>query len=189
MVNRNMSNRFSQSVIMIKDERDVVEALYHYYKSVGYYAVKELQLTRKVLNIKEITKGACSSVVRIDLCLVDPNLENIVFIEAENGLWVKHPTQYIGFANYIYLACPNIKESTIDNQLEFAEQAGIGVITVGLSEEKRGVVQIRELLQGKRFQVSPYVKTVVLKMIERRLSREKKVLKRFLAKKEGKIFV
>lgn len=177
---------FYQPAITIKDERDVVEVLYRYFESIGYYAIKELQLTNKVLNIEEITKGACSSVVRIDLCLVDPNLDNLVFIEAENGLWVKHPTQYIGFANYIYLACPHIKESTSDEQLEFAKQAGVGVITVGLSEERIGAVQIRELLHGNRFEVSPYVKTVVLKMIEKRLLREKKINKRLLSKeKEG----
>lgn len=174
---------------MIKDERDVVEALYHYFEAIGYFAVRELQITDKVLNIKEITKGACSSVVRIDLCLVDSNLENIVFIEAENGLWVKHPTQYIGFANFVYLACPSIIEPTFDKQLEYAKQAGIGVLTVGISEKRRGTVQIKELLQGKRFHVSSFVKSVVLKSMERRLSREEKVLKRFLEKKEGKIFV
>ena len=112
-----------------------------------------------------------------------------MFIEAENGLWVKHPTQYIGFANYVYLACPAIIEPTFDKQLEYAKQAGVGVLTVGISEKRRGSMQIKEVLQGKRFHVSPSIKSVVLKSVERRLARDKTVLKRFLDKKGGTIHV
>lgn len=68
--------------------------------------------------------------IRIDLAVYNQLTGSIIFIEAENGLWLSHPQIYKPFCNRLYLACPADLSSYREEQLNWAIDQGIGVLEI-----------------------------------------------------------
>ena len=49
--------------------------------------------------------------VRIDLAAYDSKEDEIIFVEAENGLYLQHPQIYLPFCNRLYVLCPEDNSS------------------------------------------------------------------------------
>ncbi len=66
--------------------------------------------------------------IRIDLAAYDDQTDEIIFVEAENGLYLQHPQIYLPFCNKLYILCPEDKSSFRDEQIKWSKSEGIGII-------------------------------------------------------------
>ena len=68
--------------------------------------------------------------VRIDMAALDQKSDEIIFVEAENGLYTQHPLVYLPFCNRLYLLCPFDDSPYRDEQIEWCKKYGIGILEV-----------------------------------------------------------
>ena len=66
--------------------------------------------------------------VRIDLAVYDEETDEMVFVEAENGLFLQHPQIYLPFCNKLFILCPRDTSSFRNEQVEWSRSRGIGII-------------------------------------------------------------
>ena len=66
--------------------------------------------------------------IRIDLAAYDEKTDEIIFVEAENGLYMQHPQIYLPFCNQLYVLCPEDNSSFRDEQFKWSKSEGIGII-------------------------------------------------------------
>lgn len=71
--------------------------------------------------------------VRIDLAAYDTVNDQVIFVEAENGLYLQHPQIYLPFCNILYILCPEDLSSFREEQLSWSKERGIGIIEVNNS--------------------------------------------------------
>lgn len=118
-------------------EEELVNVLAKRYESEGCLTVKELVIPRNV-HSKAYKKNSKRSYRRIDLAVYDPKEKLVIFIEAENGLWLNHPIAYKELAHFTYLASPKEVEERIFNgeQIAWAKKEGIGIIEVDLQQKR-----------------------------------------------------
>ena len=104
---------------------------------MGCLTVEELVIPRQ-LHSKAFKMNSKRSYRRIDLAVYDPEKKLVIFIEAENGLWMQHPVVYKELANFTYLASPLEKKVREFNgeQREWAKKEGIGIIEIDLLTKK-----------------------------------------------------
>ncbi|MHA1214397.1 MAG: hypothetical protein ACTSPG_03830 [Candidatus Hodarchaeales archaeon] len=129
-----------------------------------YQTYLELQVTSKNINIsKYIDKDR----FRIDLAAINSLDGSIHFFEAETSLYINHPSIYRFFCDYTYLLCPEealdeIDSTTRQQQLDWASNKGIGIITV--SEDKK----IRIQSQVSLHKMKPIIRSEILRLMDTR---------------------
>ena len=118
-------------------EDKLVKILAEKYEKKGCLTVEELVIPRQ-LHSKAFKKNSKRSYRRIDLAVYDPEKKLIIFIEAENGLWMQHPVAYKELANYTYLVSPveEKKREYNGEQKTWAKKEGIGIIEINLLTEE-----------------------------------------------------
>ncbi len=104
--------------------------------------------------------------IRIDLAVYNQLTGTIIFIEAENGLWLTHPQIYKPFCNRLYLACPADLSSYRQEQLNWATDQGIGVLEIDTDKH------IHFTLEAKYNQVTADVREEVKKRCSSRLKQK-----------------
>lgn len=124
----------------------------------------ELQITSKYLDLQKLIK---QDQLRIDLAAVHQIDSSIYFFEAETTLHIKHPEMYRNFCDYCYLICPDeafdsLPSEIMRQQLSWAEESGIGIITAS----KEGA--LRKRLGAKQQSLAPEVRNEVLRMMNKR---------------------
>ncbi|MHA1912699.1 MAG: hypothetical protein ACTSYA_13510 [Candidatus Kariarchaeaceae archaeon] len=114
-------------------EDKLVKILVERYEKKGCLTVEELVIPRQ-LHSKAFKRNSKRSYRRIDLAVYDPERKLVIFIEAENGLWMQHPVAYKELANYTYLASPveEKKREFNGEQKDWAKKEGIGIIEIDL---------------------------------------------------------
>ncbi|MFW9855029.1 MAG: hypothetical protein ACFFFG_08200 [Candidatus Thorarchaeota archaeon] len=133
-------------------------------EKMRFRTFKELQITSKHLHLEDLVG---QSQVRIDLAGIHPLDASIHFFEVESQFHIQHPQLYRFFCDYCYLVCPEsqfdyLDTLTKDQQLRWAKEAGIGVITL----TSTGLLQVRRLA---RFQETrPEVRQEVLRLMSHR---------------------
>ena len=103
--------------------------------------------------------------VRIDLAALDKKTDSIIFIEAENGLYVQHPQIFLPFCNYLYILSNYDESPYRGKQVEWCKKEGIGIIELNKNGE------FVETLPTKEHQIYPNVKAYVKARIIKRLRR------------------
>jgi len=73
--------------------------------------------------------------VRIDLAAYDKKKDIIIFVEAENGLFLQHPQIYLPFCNHLYVLCPKDNSSFREEQYIWSKEQGIGIIEKSDNED------------------------------------------------------
>ena len=142
-------------------EKQIARVLVYHLEKLGYHAVTELVLNDAHLNIRKIT-GRELTKVRIDVAAMKG--DKILFIEVENGLWATHPLLYRGFAQRVFLACPEENNTPTDEeQLALAKSEGIGVLKVS------NIGTIISILEPEEKYISPYVAKTVKSLLQKRL--------------------
>ena len=142
-------------------EKEIARVLVYHLKKLGYLAVTELVLNDAHLNIRKIT-GKELTKVRIDVAAVKDNV--VIFIEVENGLWATHPLLYRGFAQRVFLACPDENSSPTDlEQLELAKSEGIGVLKVS------NIGTVLPVLEPVDREISPFITKAIKSLLQKRL--------------------
>jgi len=120
--------------------------------------VKELVISLEGKNIKhKYLEGRKR--IRIDLACYDPLTNKIIFVEAENGIWLQHPQIYLPFCDFLYVASPYDDSATREEQLDWAKKEGIGVIEVLYDG------YIMETLPAIRHRIHPAIREDVLNRI------------------------
>lgn len=97
--------------------------------------------------------------IRIDLAAYDPSTDEIIFVEAENGLWLHHPQIYLPFCNRLYVLCPFDDSSYREEQKEWSKSEGIGIL------ERRTQERLDETLEAEFRNISPAIKAFVISHI------------------------
>ena len=132
--------------------------------TLQFQTYTELTITSKHLNLQSmINQEQC----RIDLAAINSLDSSIYFFEAETQLHAKHPVMYRSFCDYCYLVCPGETFDSLPSeikrqQLVWAEEAGIGVITAS----KDGDLRIR--LYAKQQSLKPEVRKEIIRMMNKR---------------------
>jgi hypothetical protein len=103
--------------------------------------------------------------IRIDLAAYDSHNDKIIFVEAENGLYLPHPQIYLPFCNELYVLCPEDNSSFRDEQVEWSKKEGIGIIE--MSEEKNISTSLGATSRKIYPAVEAYVKSRLFKKIEK----------------------
>ena len=131
---------------------------------VGLQVVKEL-VVPVIDNIYYDNYLEGRDSVRIDLAAYDPHNDKIIFVEAENGLYLPHPQIYLPFCNELYVLCPEDNSSFRDEQVEWSKKEGIGIIE--MSEEKNISTSLGASSRKIYPAVEAYVKSRLFKKIEK----------------------
>ncbi len=148
-------------------EQDLVENLAKKWESEDKVVVKEL--TIPIINqiyYDNYLEGR--EYIRIDLAAYDKKTDEIIFVEAENGLYLQHPQIYLPFCNSLYILCPEEKSSFRDEQIEWSINQGIGIIEQ-LQEGK-----LIESLTPQSRRIFPAVQAYVKSRLFKRLEKERK---------------
>jgi len=106
--------------------------------------------------------------IRIDLAAYDKKKDKIIFVEAENGLYLQHPQIYLPFCNILYILCPEEISSYRGEQIEWSIDQGIGVI------EQISFGALVETISPKTRKISPIIHEYVKERFNKRLEKEKK---------------
>ena len=104
--------------------------------------------------------------VRIDLAAYDTVTDQVIFVEAENGLYLQHPQIYLPFCNILYILCPEDQSSFREEQFKWSKERGIGIIEV----KKSGLLSYS--LDPKIRQIFPKVQAFVKSRLFRRIKKE-----------------
>ena len=110
--------------------------------------------------------------VRIDLAAYDKKKDIIIFVEAENGLFLQHPQIYLPFCNHLYVLCPKDNSSFREEQYIWSKEQGIGII------EKSDNEDFEISLEPENRKIYPGVKAFVKSRLIKRVQKEmKKIVK------------
>ena len=104
--------------------------------------------------------------VRIDLAAYDTVNDQVIFVEAENGLYLQHPQIYLPFCNILYILCPEDLSSFREEQLSWSKERGIGIIEVNNS----GAISYS--LEADIRSIFPKVQAFVKSRLFRRIKKE-----------------
>ncbi|MCG3225997.1 MAG: hypothetical protein H7645_03700 [Candidatus Heimdallarchaeota archaeon] len=104
--------------------------------------------------------------VRIDLAAYDTVTDQVIFVEAENGLYLQHPQIYLPFCNILYILCPEDQSSFREEQFKWSKERGIGIIEVS----KSGLLSYS--LDPKIRQIFPKVQAFVKSRLFKRIKKE-----------------
>lgn len=104
--------------------------------------------------------------VRIDLAAYDTITDQLIFVEAENGLYLQHPQIYLPFCNVLYILCPEDYSSFREEQVNWSKERGIGIIEVS----KSGFLSYS--LEPQIRQIFPKVLAFVKSRLFRRIKKE-----------------
>lgn len=106
--------------------------------------------------------------VRIDLAAYEPEKDEIIFVEAENGLYLQHPQIYLPFCNHLFILCPEDESTYREEQIEWSKKKKIGII------EKQNSGELTVSLTSQYREISPSVKAFVKSRIFKKVEKEKK---------------
>ena len=149
------------------DEKQLVNTLEKMLMTqLRFQTYNELQITNKYIDISKIVKNDQER-IRIDLCRISEIDSSIHFFEAEKQLHIQHPTIYRHFCDYCYLVCPEeqfylLDKTTQNEQLTWAEEDGIGIITIS----KEGKIGLR--VNAIKQNLQPVVRKEVLRSMNNR---------------------
>ena len=104
--------------------------------------------------------------VRIDLAAYDTVNDQVIFVEAENGLYLQHPQIYLPFCNILYILCPEDLSSFRKEQLSWSKERGIGIIEINNSGS------ISYSLEANIRPIFPKVQAFVKSRLFRRIKKE-----------------
>ena len=146
-------------------EKNIAEVLLHHLSNLDYHATTELVLNSNHFDIQKLT-GKELEKVRIDVAAYKD--EKIIFIEVENGLWLTHPLLYRNFAHNILLAYPAENTALTDEeQIEYAKQKGIGIISVST------IGSVTSILRPKDQEIPEQLSKAIISLIDKRISKQK----------------
>ena len=148
-------------------EQDLVEKLAKKWTEEGKKVVVEL----KVPIINQIyydnyLEGR--DYVRIDLAALDQETDEIIFVEAENGLYLQHPQIYLPFCHSLYILCPEDNSSFREDQVSWSKSQGIGIIEKSVSGE------LIHSLKPKSRRINPAVEAFVKSRLLKKIEKERK---------------
>ena len=131
-----------------------------------FQTYNELQITSKFVDIQNLTPTKQNQ-LRIDLAAICQIDGSIHFFEAETQIHTQHPTIYTQFCDYCYLLCPEEQFDFLDSvtkkqQISWAEEEGIGVITIS----KEGALRVR--LHAKLQDLKIEIRKEVIRMMNKR---------------------
>lgn len=147
-------------------ENDLVNRLADKWQSEGLLVAKELYIP--IVNqiyYDNYLEGR--EYIRIDLAAYNKETDKIIFVEAENGLYLQHPQIYLPFCNLLYILCPIEMSSYREEQLEWSVEQGIGVI----EQTEEG---LEETIPPNSRQIFPAVEAYVKARLFKRIEKEKK---------------
>ncbi|MHA1974463.1 MAG: hypothetical protein ACTSW1_15805 [Candidatus Hodarchaeales archaeon] len=145
-------------------EKELVSILQEFLDNTHYQTYTELQVTSKNINIANyIDKDR----FRIDLAAINSLDGSIHFFEAETSLYINHPSIYRFFCDYTYLLCPQeafdeIDSTTRQQQLNWASDKGIGIVTVSESRDIKIYSQVR------LHKMKPIIRNEILRIMNNR---------------------
>jgi len=107
--------------------------------------------------------------VRIDLAAYDKEKDMIIFVEAENGLFLQHPQIYLPYCNQLYVLCPKDHSSYREEQYKWSKERGIGII----ERSRSGDFSISLEPVNRRIypEVQAFVKSRLFKRVEKEMRR------------------
>ncbi len=170
--------------IFVWTEEKVVEIISNTWKMENKIVTKELVIPVKGIN-NIYLEGR--KVVRIDLAAYNPVDDEIIFVEAENGLWLTHPMVYSALCDKLYVATPYDDTITREEQLKWANEEGIGVIEI--LYDGYIVESLKPRVRAISREIKNIVKTKLLEKAKRDRKKEEKMLtsyynfKPYIAKK------
>ncbi|MHA2224614.1 MAG: hypothetical protein ACXAC8_05390 [Candidatus Hodarchaeales archaeon] len=129
-----------------------------------FQTYQELTINSKHLDLQNmINQDQC----RIDLAAINHIDASIHFFEAENQIHTHHPSMYRQFCDYCYLLCPDEQFDVLDGttksqQLTWAEDIGIGILTIS----KKGELRVR--LQARQQSLRSEVREEVIRVMNNR---------------------
>ena len=103
--------------------------------------------------------------IRIDLAAYDEETDEIIFVEAENGLYLQHPQIYLPFCNQLYVLCPEDNSSFRDDQFKWSRSEGIGIIERSKAGEL--VISLNPISRSIFPAVNAFVKSRFFKRVEK----------------------
>ena len=103
--------------------------------------------------------------IRIDLAAYDDQTDEIIFVEAENGLYLQHPQIYLPFCNQLYILCPEDNSSFRDEQIKWSKSEGIGIIERSQNEGLK--VSLNPVSRSIFPSVNAFVKSRFFKRVEK----------------------
>ncbi|MHA2306652.1 MAG: hypothetical protein ACXACU_14820 [Candidatus Hodarchaeales archaeon] len=135
-------------------------------EKLKFQTYTELQITSKFVDIQNLTPTKQNQ-LRIDLAAISQIDGSIHFFEAENQIHTQHPTIYSEFCDYCYLLCPEEQFDFLDSvtkrqQLSWAEEAGVGIVTIS----KKGELRVR--LHAKLQDLKLELRKEVIRMMDKR---------------------
>ncbi len=151
----------------ISIEQDLVESLAKTWMSEGKEVVVEL--TIPIINqiyYDNYLEGR--DYVRIDLAALDKETGEIIFVEAENGLYLQHPQIYLPFCHSLYILCPEDNSSFREEQVSWSKSQGIGII------EKKTNGELILSLEPEKKRIYPAVEAYVKSRLLKRIEKERK---------------
>ncbi len=169
-------------------ELDLTNFLDDFLRKMGFLTKKEFQFTTKYLNIPNLANTISDndiSQLRIDLLAIFPHKDDkdleLYFFETESSFFVTHPTVYRLCADYVYLLMPAdvLKKHSplyIEQQIKWAQQEGIGIITVDLEQQ-----QLTLLQTAQRQSIDRLIKLTILSLFFTTFSRKNEKHKRLEA--------
>ncbi|MFX0013244.1 MAG: hypothetical protein ACFFB2_02745 [Promethearchaeota archaeon] len=124
----------------------------------------ELTVTSQHLDLQKLIN---QDQFRIDLAAINRIDSSIHFFEAETQLHIKHPALYRIFCDYCYLICPEEQFDLLDSvtkrqQLSWADEIGIGILTISEKGSLRG------RLRSKQQLLKPEIRKEVLHVMNKR---------------------
>jgi hypothetical protein len=153
--------------IVLTIEQDLVETLAREWLAEGKLVTTEL--TIPVINqiyYDNYLEGR--DYVRIDLAALDKETDEIIFVEAENGLYLQHPQIYLPFCHSLYILCPCDNSSFREEQVEWSKSQGIGII------EKNTEGELITTLESKSRRIYPAVEAFVKSRLLKKIEKERK---------------
>ena len=148
-------------------ESELVDILADKWESEGMIVAKELHIPI-VNDIYYDNYLEGREYIRIDLAAYDQKKDKIIFVEAENGLYLQHPQIYLPFCHKLYILCPEERSSFRGEQIDWSRDQGIGVI------EQVSFGVLVETIPPKSRKIFPAVHDYVKSRFIKRLEKEKK---------------
>ena len=128
-----------------------------------------------MLNLQEINPNIDPGKkhARIDLAAIHPLDGSISFFEAETALHLNHPTTYVGLADYVWSVIPEAQWTGTTNdlreeQISYANNHGVGIITCKEIVSGRGEVEIR--INAKKQDIIQSARQAVITRCKKRLN-------------------
>ncbi len=148
-------------------EQDLVDSLVTKWLSEKKFVVTELTIPIiHQINYDDYLEGR--DYVRIDLAAFDQVTGEVIFVEAENGLYLQHPQIYLPFCHSLYILCPEDHSSFRDEQVGWSKSQGIGII------EKNKNGELIFSLDPNSRKINPAVEAFVKSRLLKKFEKERK---------------